>query len=148
MTAKAPDSDAEIASRLAAAWNAQGFMRLVGAKAGEIRRGFAEIHVDNRPEISQQHGFVHGGVVGFLADNAIAGAAGTVRPDGMDVLTAEYKINLMRPAIGSRIVARGEVVKAGRTQCVVEARVYGIDKGEEKLIAIALGTVAYIATGK
>lgn len=138
------NADADIAMRLAAAWNAQGFMRLVGAKPGRIGRGFAEIHVHNRPEISQQHGFVHGGVVGFLADNVLAGAAGTVRPEGKDVLTSEYKLNLLRPAMGDRITARGDVVKAGRTQCVVEARVYARDGGEEKLIAIALGTVAYV----
>lgn len=141
------NADTEMAARLAAAWNAQGFMHLVGARPGRIGRGFAEIHVENRPEISQQHGFVHGGVVGFLADNVIAGAAATVRPDGKDVLTSEYKLNLLRPALGERITARGEVVKAGRTQCVVEARVYAHHKGEEKLIAIALGTVAYVATG-
>src|SRR3546814_3570842 len=84
--------------------------------------------------------FVHGGVLGFLADNAMAGAASTMRPEGKDVLTSEYKLNLLRPAIGDRITARGEVVKAGRTQCVVEARIYARDKGEEKLVAIALGT--------
>ncbi len=141
------NADADFASRLAAAWMAQGFMRLVGAVPGKIGPGFAEIHVDNRPEISQQHGFIHGGVVGFLADNAMAGAASTMRPEGKDVLTSEYKLNLLRPAMGDRITARGEVVKAGRTQCVVEARIYARDKGEEKLVAIALGTIVYVATG-
>lgn len=138
-------SDQEQAERLTKAWMDQGFMRLVGAVPGTIRTGYAEISVDNRPEISQQYGFIHGGIIGFLADNACAGAAGTMRPtpDAL-TLTAEYKINLLRPAIGTRAIARGEVIKAGRTQAVVEAPVYCEDKGEEKLVAIALATVAYV----
>lgn len=124
----------------------QPFSMLVGAKVGRVERGHAELTVENRPELTQNNGYIHGGVIGYLADNASGCAASTVLPEGaVSLVTSEYKLNLLRPAIGTRATARGEVVKAGRRQCVVETRVYcADDAGAEKLIGICLATLVYI----
>src|SRR5258706_5772254 len=81
------------------AFNAQGFMRLVGAEIVAVRPGEVELALDRRPEVLQQHGFFHGGVTAFLVDNATTGAAGTlIDRDRRTVLTAEYKLNFVSPA--------------------------------------------------
>lgn len=126
----------------------QPFSMLVGAKVGHAERGRAELVVENRPDLTQNNGYIHGGVIGYLADNASGCAASTMLPEGaVSLVTSEYKLNLVRPATGRRAIARGEVVKAGRRQCVVETRVWCEDEGEEKLVAIALATLAYIYPG-
>jgi len=124
----------------------QPFSLLVGAKVGQAERGRAELTVENRHELTQNNGYIHGGVIGYLADNASGCAASTMLPQGaVSLVTSEYKLNLLRPATGIRAIARGEVVKAGRRQCVVEARVSCVDSGgTEKLVAICLATLAYI----
>lgn len=126
----------------------QPFSMLVGAKVGHVARGRAELTLENRPDLTQNNGYIHGGVIGYLADNASGCAASTMLPeDAVSLVTSEYKLNLVRPAIGARAIARGEVVKAGRRQCVVETRIWCEEGGEEKLVAIALATLAYIYPG-
>ncbi|MBC7102242.1 MAG: PaaI family thioesterase [Parvibaculum sp.] len=124
----------------------QPFSMLVGAKVGKVERGRAALTVENRPDLTQNNGYIHGGVIGYLADNASGCAASTMLPEGaVSLVTSEYKLNLLRPATGRRAIARGEVVKAGRRQCVVETRVVCTDEaGKETLVAIALATLAYI----
>lgn len=124
----------------------QPFSMLVGARVGHVERGRAELTLENRPDLTQNNGYIHGGVIGYLADNASGCAASTMLPEGaVSLVTSEYKLNLVRPAIGQRAISRGEVVKAGPRQCVVETRVYCVtEAGEEKLVAIALATLAYI----
>ena len=128
----------------------QPFSMLVGAKVGRVERGRAELTVENRPDLTQNNGFIHGGVIGYLADNASGCAASTMLPEGaVSLVTSEYKLNLLRPATGIRAISRGEVVKAGRRQCVVETRVSCADEaGKEKLVAICLATLAYIYPGE
>ena len=128
----------------------QPFSMLVGAKVGRVERGRAELTVENRPDLTQNNGFIHGGVIGYLADNASGCAASTMLPEGaVSLVTSEYKLNLLRPATGTRAISRGEVVKAGRRQCVVETRVSCADEtGKEKLVAICLATLAYIYPGE
>lgn len=126
----------------------QPFSMLLGARAGRIARGHAELIVENRPELTQNNGFIHGGVIGYLADNASGCAASTMLPDGaVGLVTSEFKVNLIRPAIGTRAIARAEVIKAGRRQCVAETRVFCAEGGTEKLVAIALATLAYLYPG-
>jgi uncharacterized protein (TIGR00369 family) len=138
------------AGRVSRVLTEQPFSMLVGAKVGRVERGRAELIVENRPDLTQNNGFIHGGVIGYLADNASGCAASTVLPDGaVSLVTSEYKLNLLRPATGIRAVARGEVVKAGRRQCVVETRVFcESEAGAEKLVAICLATLAYIYPGE
>jgi uncharacterized protein (TIGR00369 family) len=134
---------APIAAAIHDALNAQGFMRLVGAEIVAVKPGEVELALDRRPEVLQQHGFFHGGAIAFLVDNATTTAAGTlIARDRQMVLTAEYKLNFVSPAAGERLICRAKVLKPGRSLIVVEAKVYCRTKGEEKLAAVALATIA------
>jgi len=132
-------------ARVASTVTAQPFTRLVDAFVTGIDEGFLELSVDNREELSQQNGFIHGGVIGYLADNACAAVAGTMRPDGaLGAVTAEYKINILRPSVGDRAIVRARIIRRGKTQSVTEAKVSCLHKGEEKLVAVALATISYL----
>jgi uncharacterized protein (TIGR00369 family) len=120
----------------------QGFMRLVGAEISELSRGTCAIAIDKRPELLQQHGFFHGGVTAFLVDNATTIAAATSR--GQGALTAEYKLNLLSPATGERLICRARVIKPGRQVAVVAADVYCVTDGVEKHTATALASIAML----
>lgn len=122
----------------------QPFSALVGAKLANISEGEAVLEVPIRAEHFQQYGFVHGGVVSYLVDNALTFAGGTVL--GLRVLTSEYKINYLRPARGRTLVARASIVHAGRRQAVCRCDVFatGAD-GDEALCATAQGTIVSAA---
>lgn len=120
----------------------QGFMRLVGGEISELSRGACSIAIDRRPELLQQHGFFHGGVTAFLVDNATTIAAATSR--GQPALTAEYKLNLLSPATGDRLICRARVIKPGRQVAVVAADVYCVTDGVEKHTATALASIAML----
>ena len=118
---------------------AQPFSVLLGVQCTKIESGKVELLLPINPNLTQQNGFVHGGVVSYLADNAMGIAAGAkaMRP----VLTSEFKINFVRPAIGETLIARGEVLYAGKSQHVVQAQVFAVKDNQEKLCAIAQGTI-------
>jgi uncharacterized protein (TIGR00369 family) len=120
----------------------QGFMNLVGAELSELARGHCTISVGRRPELLQQHGFFHGGVTAFLVDNATTIAAATSR--GQPALTAEYKLNLLSPATGERLICRARVIKPGRQVAVVAADVFCVIEGVEKHTATALASIAML----
>ena len=120
----------------------QGFMTHVGAEVTDLTRGCCVLSVDRRPELLQQNGFFHGGVTAFLIDNATTIAAATVK--GQAALTAEYKLNLLAPASGDRLICRARVVKPGRQVSVVAADVFCIIDGAEKHTATALASIAMI----
>ena len=120
---------------------AQGAMRLIGARVTEVDEGVVEMEVDFKPELSQQHGYVHAGVVSTLVDTAGGYAGYTLFPAGSSVLTAEFKINLLAPAQGDRIVAEGFVVKPGRTLCITRGEVHAEHGGKRTLIAIMQQTL-------
>lgn len=118
---------------------AQPFSRLLGAELTAVGEKSAEISIVNRQELQQQHGFVHGGVIGYLADNALTFAGGIAL--GGDALTAEYKINYLRPATGGVLVARAEVVSVTRRQAVCACSVLDRNGPDERLVALAQGTI-------
>lgn len=120
----------------------QGFMTQVGAEVTDLTRGTCVLSVDRRPELLQQNGFFHGGVTAFLIDNATTIAAATVK--GQAALTAEYKLNLLAPASGDRLICRARVVKPGRQVSVVAADVFCVINGAEKHTATALASIAMI----
>ncbi|NEA50548.1 PaaI family thioesterase [Streptomyces sp. SID10815] len=121
-------------------FQAQPFSMFLGAELTAVGPDSAEIRVVNRPEIQQQHGFVHGGVLSYLADNALTFAGGLAL--GGDALTAEYKINYVRPAVGDLVVARAEATATTRRQAVCQCAVYVVsEQGEEHLVAVAQGTI-------
>jgi len=121
----------------------QGFTRLVGAEVVSIEPGEVVMALDRRPEVLQQNGLFHGGVIAYLVDNTTTAAAGTMIDRAQrSVLTAEYKINLVAPSKGDRLICRASVVKPGRSLTVVEAKVHCRIEGAEKLVAVALATIA------
>ena len=98
-----------------------------------------------RPELLQQEGFVHGGAVSYLADNALTYAGGTAM--AVPVVTSEFKINYVRPAIGERLIARAEAVAVSKSQAVCRCEVFAVQGGQEKLCALAQGTIARLGGG-
>jgi uncharacterized protein (TIGR00369 family) len=122
----------------------QPFSVLIGAEITAFSSGGAEITIPITPQLRQQHGFVHGGVISYAADNAISFAGGSVL--GPAILTSEYKINYLRPAKGSLLVARAAVIHTGRFQAVCRCDVFSVEAGEESLCAVAQGTI--VRTGR
>jgi uncharacterized protein (TIGR00369 family) len=120
-------------------FDAQPFSRLIGAELTAVGPGTAEIRVHNRPELRQQHGFVHGGVLSYLADNALTFAGGLAL--GGDALTAEYKINYAKPAVGEIVIARATAVVTTRRQAVCQCSIHVLQKDVEHLVAVAQGTI-------
>ncbi len=119
----------------------QPFSVLLGAELTVFEPGRAEIRLPVRRELNQQHGFVHGGVLSYLADNALTYAGGSVMK-GQGVVTAEFKINYLRPALGDTLIARASVLYGGKTQAVCRCDVFVLTGTEEKLCATAQGTIA------
>ena len=136
---------APIANRIRDNVGRQGFMLLIGAELSELSRGCCSLAVDRRPELLQQHGFFHGGVTAFLVDNATTIAAAAWR--GQPALTAEYKLNLLSPAAGERLICRAKVIKPGRQVAVVAADVFCVTDGIEKHTATALASIAMLSEG-
>jgi uncharacterized protein (TIGR00369 family) len=122
----------------------QGFMRLLGADLSGLEPGAATISIARRPELMQQHGFFHGGVTAFLVDNGTTIAAATRLREGQTCLTAEYKLNMLAPAKGERLVCHARVIKAGRLMSVVAADVICLQDGREVQTATALATIAIV----
>ena len=104
----------------------QAAMGLIGASIARVEPGTVDLVLPHRDDLTQQHGFLHGGIVAMIADTAGGYAGYTLFPADASVLTAEYKLNLLAPGEGESFVAEGRVVKAGRTLCVTQAEVYAI----------------------
>ena len=121
----------------------QPFSVLIGAELVALSPGHCELHVPITDAVKQQHGFVHGGVLSYAADNALTYAGGTALR--VPVVTSEFKINYLRPAQGDALVARASVVYAGKSQIVCRCDVFAITGTEEKLCATAQGTIAPLA---
>lgn len=119
----------------------------IGMVLDDLGPGWCETHIDIAPKHLQQDGFVHAGVQATLADHTAGGATGTLVPEGYLVLSAEFKINFLRPAVGERIRCRATVLKSGRTLSVAESEVFAVRDGKEKLVAKATVTLAPIAPG-
>jgi uncharacterized protein (TIGR00369 family) len=139
--------DAGYAQRVRDSFALQGAMGTIGASLGEITPGTVEILLDWAPGLTQQHGFLHAGMVATALDSACGYAGFTLMPAGTGVLTIEFKVNLLAPAKGQRFRMVGQVVKPGRTITVTEGRAYAIDGGREKLIA-TLGATLMTITGR
>lgn len=120
----------------------QTVMNLIGGELTRIEPGVIEITLAYRADLTQQHGYVHAGIITTIADSACGYAAYTLMPPGSDVLAVEFKVNLMRPAKGDSFVARAEVIKSGRTLTVVRADVHALSDGDSReLVAIMQGTM-------
>lgn len=107
----------------------QGIMGLLGAEMTELKPGLCEIRLPFRGDLTQQHGFFHAGVTSSIVDSAGGYAGFTLMPDGTSVLTVEFKINLLSPADGDLLVARGEVLKPGKNLVITRGDVWAIKHG-------------------
>ena len=124
----------------------QAIMNLIGATLTKVEPGVVEITLPYRTDLTQQHGYVHAGIVTTIADSACGYAAYSLMPEGSEVLSVEFKVNLMRPAKGTYFVASAEVVKPGKTLTVVKADVFAIDQsGKRELIATMQGTMIRVS---
>ena len=137
MNAVNPDFAAEVERSFAA----QSIMTLIGAQLTRVEPGVVEITLPYRKDLTQQHGYLHAGVVTTIADSACGYAAFSLMPEGSEVLSVEFKINLLRPARGESFLARAEVVKPGKTLTVVRADVFAFATEKQTLVATMQGTM-------
>ena len=120
----------------------QPVMNLIGAALTLVEPGVVEITLAYRADLAQQDGYVHAGVITTIADSACGYAAYSLMPAGSNVLSVEFKVNMLRPARGVTFIARAEVIKAGRTLTVVRADIFGIDgNADRELVATMLATI-------
>ena len=134
-------SDPDFAARVRDSFHRQQAMALIGATMPVVEAGYTEIHLPHKPEVTQQHGFIHGGVVGMIADSAAGYAANTLTPADASVLTVEYKMNLLAPADGELLIAQGTVLKYGRTMTVTRGEVFAVKDGKKTLCAVMQQTI-------
>ncbi len=139
MRFKIPDPDFE--NRVRESFNRQSLMHNLGAELTRLLPGEVEISLMYRKDLTQQHGFVHAGIIATIADTACGYAAFSLMPADMAVLTVEYKINLLSPALGELFLARGRVIRPGKTLSVCTAEVMAHQQGKNKTVATMLATM-------
>lgn len=146
-TVSAPSSvrleprDPRFEARVRASFERQAVMHTIGARLVRVEPGSVEIELPFRADLTQQHGFLHAGIVTTVLDSACGYAALSVMPAGAAVLSVEFKINLLAPAAGERVRAVARVVKPGRTLVVCAGDVYAVADGRETLAATMQGTM-------
>ena len=139
--------DPQFAQRVRESFVRQGAMHTLGARLALLEPGAVDIELDWSQALTQQHGFLHAGMVSTALDSACGFAAFTLMPDDAAVLTIEFKINLLAPAQGESFRMEGRVLKPGRTITVCEGRAYAVTRGQEKLVA-TMGCTLMTVTGR
>lgn len=130
--------------RVRLSFDKQRVMQTIGATLSHVASGEVHITLPVRPDLTQQHGYLHAGVLATIADSACGYAALSIMPEDAAVLSIEFKINMLAPAIGTRVTARAKVIKPGRTIVVCGAEVYAERDGAEKLVATMTGTMMVV----
>lgn len=139
-----PPQDPQFEARVRESFARQRVMTTIGATMTRIEPGAVEIQVPFRPDLTQQHGFLHAGIITTIIDSACGYAALSLMPAQVGVLTIEYKVNFLAPAAGERFVARGRVTKPGRNVTVCTGDVFAVQEGRETLIATMLTTMMVV----
>jgi uncharacterized protein (TIGR00369 family) len=136
----------DIQERIAASFAAQGLMATVGARLAVVSDGEVHIAMPYAERLSQQHGYLHAGAVTTILDSACGYAALTQAPADCEVVTAEFKINLLRPAVGERFLAIGRVQNAGKTLtvCTGEVRAFAAADSAYKVVALMQATIVNV----
>lgn len=140
--------DRHYESRVRASFAAQALMRTLGATLAHLGPGEAHIDLPFSAALTQQHGFVHAGVITSIVDSACGYAAFSLMPTGTGVLTVEFKVNLLSPAKGERFLAVGKVIKPGRTLTVCGGEVFALNGGERKVVALMQATMMQVASDR
>ena len=137
----------DLQERISASFQAQGLMATLGASLVHVEVGEVHISLPFSQHLSQQHGYVHAGAITSIVDSACGYAALTKAPEGHEVVTAEFKINLLRPAVGDHFLAIGKVVNAGRllTVCTGEVRAFTGTGASSKAVALIQATIVNAA---
>jgi len=134
-------SDTNYESRIRSSFDKQEVMKTIGAKLVKVMPGEVHIEFSFAESLTQQHGYIHAGIITSVVDSACGYAAYTLMPADSEVLTIEYKVNFMSPANGNRFKGIGRVLKPGRNITVCSGDVIAIDEGKEKIIATMLATM-------
>ncbi len=134
-------ADPDFENRVRASFGRQKLMGVIGAELTRLVPGEAEISLKYRDDLTQQHGFVHAGIIATIADTASGYAAFSLMPADAAVLTVEYKINLISPAVGELFIARGRVIRPGKRLSVCTAEVMAYHQGQGKVVATMLATL-------
>ncbi|MCZ8186478.1 MAG: PaaI family thioesterase [Beijerinckiaceae bacterium] len=137
-------TDDPLFDRIAASFGKQGLMATLGATLDRVTSGSVTIRMPFSPSISQQHGFAHAGSIATIVDSACGYAALTLMPEDKAVLTSEFKINLLAPALGTHFEATGTVLRAGRRVHVVQGEAWAIQGESRKQVAVMLATMMVI----
>ena len=133
--------DPNYAERIRASFRRQKIMEGIAARLTDVTPGAVEIELPFREDLTQQHGFIHAGIVTAVVDTACGYAALSLMPENSEVLTVEYKINFVSPAVGDRLIAKGQVIKPGRTVTVCAGHVFAAHDGKENLVATMLASM-------
>ena len=133
--------DENFEMRVRESFSKQKMMQTIGATLSKVLPGRVEIALEFRNDLTQQHGFIHAGVVAAIADTACGYAAFSLMAPDAAVLTVEYKINLLSPAVGDSLIAIGKVTKAGRTLTVCSGDVFASNDGKETMVATMIATM-------
>lgn len=132
--------------RVKASFSRQKIMETIGAELTRVGAGTVEIELPYRADLTQQHGFLHAGIISTALDSACGYAAYSVMPEDAAVLTIEFKVNLLAPGKGERFLFRGSVTKPGRTIIVADGQAYAYDgEGEARLVATMTGTMMVVS---
>ena len=128
-------------SKVEQSFKDQKFMAYINARLVKVEKGICYIELPYNENLTQQNGFIHAGIISTLADNAAGYAAFSVMEKDSAILTVEFKINLMSPAIGDHFLAKSEVLKHGKNLTICRSEVFGIKNGVEKICAAAQSTL-------
>lgn len=139
-----PPADPDVPARIKASFEKQRLMTTIGAHVEHVMPGKVSLRLPFREDLTQQHGFLHAGTIAALADSACGYAALTLMPADAAVLSVEFKVNMLAPAKGDAIVARGEVIRSGKNIMVCRADVFAVSGSEEKLVAAMQGTMMVV----
>jgi uncharacterized protein (TIGR00369 family) len=137
--------DPDFEPRVRGSFARQRVMETIGARLARVAPGEVEIEIPFRDDLTQQHGFLHGGIVSTVLDSACGYAAFTLMPADVGVLSIEFKVNLLAPARGERFIARARVVRPGRTITVAMADAFAVLDGRERHVAAMTATIMTIA---
>lgn len=133
--------DKNFVEKVRESFAAQSVMKVIGAEITKIKAGAVEIELLYRNDLTQQNGFIHAGIITTIADSACGYAAFSLMPKEAEVLSVEFKVNLLSPAIGEKFVAEGRVLRAGKTLTVVQSDVFAFSENQRKQIAVMLATI-------
>ena len=139
--------DPDFEARVRASFARQRVMETIGARLTRVAPGEVDIELPFREDLTQQHGYLHAGVVTTVVDSACGYAAMSLTPPGGEILSVEFKINLLSPATGESLVARASVKRAGRNITVCVGDAFAVNEGREKLVATMLATMMTVRDG-